>query len=68
MAPATAHVRHDGDEVLVHRCLGCGVERPNRIAADDNYHLVEQLLAGGSRILDAPARSELILLEFLPRR
>jgi hypothetical protein len=45
MAPAAAYLRHDGDEVLVHRCLGCGVERPNRIAADDNYLIVESLLA-----------------------
>jgi len=26
--------------VIVHRCLGCGFERFNRIAADDDFELV----------------------------
>lgn len=28
--------RPKGEQVIVHRCLGCGVERYNRVAADDN--------------------------------
>ncbi|GAC1358664.1 MAG: hypothetical protein NVSMB44_06860 [Ktedonobacteraceae bacterium] len=26
--------------MIVHRCLGCGLERFNRIAADDDFELV----------------------------
>lgn len=36
MAPVALWVRPSGDQVLVHRCLGCGTERWNRVAADDN--------------------------------
>ena len=32
--------RRNGEYVLVHRCLGCGFERFNRIAADDDFELV----------------------------
>lgn len=28
--------RRNGEQVLVHECLGCGVVRQNRVAADDN--------------------------------
>jgi hypothetical protein len=28
--------RADGEQKLVHRCNGCGIERRNRVAADDN--------------------------------
>jgi RNHCP domain len=41
MEPVGAFVRpKNGEHVLVHRCLGCGLERFNRIAADDNFDLV----------------------------
>jgi hypothetical protein len=40
MAPIGAFQRHSGEHVLVHRCLGCGFERFNRIAADDDFALV----------------------------
>jgi RNHCP domain len=40
MAPIGAFQRPNGEHVLVHRCLGCGFERFNRIAADDNFDLV----------------------------
>lgn len=33
----------DGEEVLIHRCTVCGMERKNRIAGDDNFDLVESL-------------------------
>lgn len=36
MAPIGVFVRPSGEQVLVHRCLGCGIERWNRVAADDH--------------------------------
>ncbi len=40
MAPIGAFQRPDGEHAVLHRCLGCGVERFNRIAADDDFDLV----------------------------
>ena len=40
MEPIGSFQRPNGAYVLVHRCLGCGIERFNRIAADDNFDLV----------------------------
>jgi hypothetical protein len=40
MAPVGTFQRPDGEHVIVHRCLGCGFERFNRIAADDDFALV----------------------------
>lgn len=40
MAPTGAFQRPDGEHVIVHRCLGCGFERFNRIGADDDFALV----------------------------
>ena len=37
--------RPGGEYVIVHRCLGCGFERFNRIAADDDFDLVLSLPA-----------------------
>jgi hypothetical protein len=45
MAPSGAFTRPNGEHVLVHRCLTCGCERHNRIAADDNFDLVLELPA-----------------------
>jgi hypothetical protein len=28
--------RPDGEQLVVHCCNGCGIERQNRVAADDN--------------------------------
>jgi hypothetical protein len=28
--------RPDGEQLVVHRCNGCGIERQNRVASDDN--------------------------------
>ena len=36
MAPVGTFHRPKGEQVVLHRCLGCGLERHNRIAADDN--------------------------------
>ncbi len=40
MEPIGTFERPNGEYVLVHRCLGCGFERFNRIAADDDFDLV----------------------------
>jgi hypothetical protein len=40
MAPIGVFSRSDGEYALVHRCLACGIERHNRIAADDDFELV----------------------------
>lgn len=40
MEPVGSFQRHNGEQVLVHRCLSCGQERFNRIAADDDFDLV----------------------------
>ena len=36
MAPVGTFFRPKGEQVVVHRCNGCEVERHNRVAADDN--------------------------------
>ena len=43
MAPVARFDRPNGEPVLVHRCLGCGFERHNRLAADDNVALLTRL-------------------------
>jgi len=43
MAPVGAFARPKGEHAIVHRCLGCGFERYNRVAADDNFVLVMRL-------------------------
>ena len=40
MEPAGYFQRPNGEYVIVHRCLGCDLERFNRIAADDDFDLV----------------------------
>jgi len=40
MEPIGYFQRPNEEHVIVHRCLGCGVERLNRIAADDDFDLV----------------------------
>lgn len=36
MAPVGTFFKPKGEQVVVHRCNGCGIERRNRVAADDN--------------------------------
>ena len=43
MEPIGSFQRRNGEHVLVHRCLGCGFERFNRIAADDDFEFVQSL-------------------------
>ena len=45
MEPVGRFQRPNGEYVIVHRCLGCGFERFNRIAADDDFDLVLSLPA-----------------------
>jgi|GEM_PF-244853 len=45
MQPIGTFQRRNGEHVIVHRCLGCGFERFNRIAADDDFELVLSLPA-----------------------
>jgi len=45
MEPAGYFQRPNGEYVLIHQCLGCGFERFNRIAADDDFELVLTLPA-----------------------
>lgn len=40
MAPIAAFQRDKGEHVIVHKCLSCGLERHNRIAADDDFDAV----------------------------
>ncbi|MET0420342.1 MAG: RNHCP domain-containing protein [Acidimicrobiia bacterium] len=43
MEPIAITARRDGEWLLVHRCLGCGVLHLNRIAGDDSPLLLVQL-------------------------
>ncbi len=43
MAPIGTFFRRNGEQVIVHRCLGCGFERHCRVAADDNMVACLQL-------------------------
>ena len=61
MAPVGVFYRAKGEQVLLHRCLGCGLERHNRIAADDNpvallrLPLVTPRFSRDSRVLSVTA-------------
>ena len=43
MAPVASFRRPSGEEVIVHRCQRCGLERHNRIAADDRLSVLRGL-------------------------
>lgn len=43
MAPIGLLSRRNGEQVLIHLCLGCGKEDPNRVAADDNPLLLMRI-------------------------
>ena len=43
MQPGGYFQRPNGEYVIVHYCFGCGLERFNRIAADDDFDLVLSL-------------------------
>jgi hypothetical protein len=52
MEPTGILMRRNGEQVLIHRCLGCGKEDPNRIAADDNPLLLMRLVPVAPPVLD----------------
>ncbi|MDQ6834035.1 MAG: RNHCP domain-containing protein [Chloroflexota bacterium] len=43
MAPVARFTRSNEEPMIVHRCLGCGFTRNNRLAADDNILLFDEL-------------------------
>jgi len=43
MKPVALYTRVSGEQVIVHQCLGCGFQRFNRVAADDNPIAVMEL-------------------------
>ena len=43
MAPVALATRPDGEYLVVHECLSCGVVRHCRVAADDNWSCVMAL-------------------------
>jgi hypothetical protein len=55
MAPIGHFIRGNGEYAIVHQCLGCGVQRNNRIAADDDFDLVLALPDQTQRSEEAPA-------------
>ena len=53
MAPIGAFTRRNGEHVIVHRCLTCGIERFCRIAADDDFDLILSLPVLEPRLANA---------------
>ena len=51
MQPVGTFHRLNGEPVVLHRCLGCEIERHCRIAADDDPHLLMRL-----PVVPVPAR------------
>jgi len=54
MKPVGLMSRRNGELVLIHECLGCGKQDPNRIAADDNPVLLETIPVVAGIGLDDP--------------
>jgi len=52
MEPLGTFQRRNGEYALVHRCLGCGFERFNRIAADDDLPLALSLPSLAPRLAE----------------
>ena len=44
MRPIGKTYKKDGEEMIVHQCEKCGAIRKNRIAGDDSFKLVEELI------------------------
>ncbi len=53
MKPIGTSFRRNGEQVIVHQCLGCGETRYCRVAADDNVILCAEL-----PVLDLPSREQ----------
>jgi hypothetical protein len=56
MEPIGAFTRPKGEYCLVHRCLNCGYERFNRIAADDDFERVLALPRLEPRVAPPPRK------------
>jgi hypothetical protein len=61
MEPVAIASRQDGEWAIIHRCLGCGVLKDNRVAGDDNMLV---LMAIAARPLASPP----VPLEYLGGR
>lgn len=64
MRPLGLIARRNGEQVLIHECLGCGKHDPNRIAADDNPVLLmrlEPLARAGLELV--PEQGEILSIE-----
>lgn len=61
MAPVGLLTRRSGEQVILHRCLGCGFERRNRVAADDHPLVLMRLplvaIGNPAEIVDIAASS-----------
>ena len=61
MEAVASFFRSGGEQVVVHRCKGCSIERHNRVAADDNPLLLMRLPLVGPRSglsLEQPASQQ----------
>jgi hypothetical protein len=58
MKPVGLMSRRNGEMVLIHECLGCGKQDPNRIAADDNPVLLETIPLVAGIGIDAPLEGD----------
>jgi hypothetical protein len=43
MAPRGLIIRRNGEQMILHECLGCGKTQPTRVAADDNPVLLMRI-------------------------
>lgn len=57
MAPVGVFARRNGEQAIVHRCLGCGFERHCRVAADDDFGAVMRLPMVAARLSRRSASS-----------
>jgi len=55
MAPIGYFIRPNGEFTIIHRCLGCAQHRHNRIAADDDFDLVQALPNRTQRLDEEPS-------------
>jgi len=62
MEPVGTFHRPNGEQVVLHRCLGCGTDRHCRVAADDDQALLMRL-----SVVAAPRRPAAAGWERLPR-
>lgn len=50
MQPIGLTLKSNGELAIVHQCLNCGKISCNRIAGDDNPHVILFLLEGSSKV------------------